>query len=207
MKKIYWIALGFLILTGAILCWHTTASIPMAAGGKIELKSASLLSSICGSECVLEYKTSSTTSGRIELFQDLFKWPVIVIPSTNSGVFLCLIYNDVDVQLLRFDTTQAFKTVPRRTHIARLVLTSSCDYGEANFDEWCFVRRRLNQMSTHEFRKLSLPDLNLGILSIYGDPPEWTRRMDEADEVQYPGDVLYPDPRRPGRYVKHPQKL
>jgi hypothetical protein len=119
-------------------------------------------------------------------------------------VFLCLYYNDVDVQLLRFDTGSKFKALPSGRPISRIVLASSCKVDEASDGDWTFAMESLKQMHIDAFKAHSLPDVNLGVFSLYGDPQEYIGRMRAADEVMYPGDIVHPDTNRTGRWIKHP---
>jgi hypothetical protein len=193
-----------LILVGLTLCSPTIVNIPLGGDDTVQMKPASLFRSILGATCSLRNLSGRELNAQIELQQTFWKWPVTVIPTTNNHVFLCLYYNDVDVQLLRFDTESRFRPLPSSRPISRIVLTSSCKVDEPDDADWKFALETLKRIPADVFKARSLPDVNLGVFSLYGGPQEYVGRMRAADEIMYPGDVVYPDTNKAGKWIKHP---
>jgi len=206
MKRMKLLMAAFGVAAFALLlCWTKTRVVPFNNGGFVRLKPASFLGSVFGAKCTLTYKKGQNDEAHIDLLQTFWKWPVIVIPSTNCNVFLCIYDNDVDVQLLRIDPSHPFKTLPSSRPLSRIVLASSCEIDEASGDDLDFAINSLKIMPTDVFKRHSIPNLNFGIFGVYGDPRDCAEGLEMADEIVYPGDVVYPDPHQKGRWVKHPK--
>src|SRR5690349_4958781 len=205
--KTFWILIVLLIVFLGIAFFKSgrVIEIPINSAGIIKLKPPSVISAIVGSKCVLTYKTRENKEGRLELLQTFWEWPITVIASTNQGVFFCLYYNDVDIQLLRIDTQHRFKALSSRRPISHIVLTASCEVDEPSGEDWEFALKRLRQMTSNAFKRQSLPNIDFGIVKIYGDPQDYAERMESSDEIAYDGDNLFPDPHQKGRWVKHPK--
>lgn len=206
-KAVVIILTASVLLSLIVLCLalgSTVVNIPLGNGATVQMRPASPIHSMYGATCSLKYLSGREVEAQAELLQTFWKWPVIVIPTTNNHVFLCLYYNDVDVQLLRFDTRSKFKPLYSNRPISRIVHASSCEVDETSDGDWKFAVNSLKRMPVDVFRSNSLPNINLGVFSLYGDPKEYVERMKAADEIMYPGDVTYPDTNRPGRWIKHP---
>ena len=203
-KQVMILAFGVLLFA-LFICWARTINIPVKSGGLVRLKPASFLKSIYSSGCTITYKTKQNREAKIYLLQTFWKWPIIVIPSTNADVLLCLYDNDTDVQLLRIDTNQGFRSLPRGRPLSRIVLASSCKVDEADEGDWDLAIKTMEQMTTDEFRRHSLPNFNFGILGIYGEPQDNNDRMKMHDAIMYNGDTTYPDPHQKGRWGRHPK--
>ena len=150
--------LGFVILFIIYLLVPHSKTIPLAKGAQARVETASLLRSFRPeASCKIWYTPKSGPTGLIELWQDEFDGPMLLISSTNTNVLLCLYDYDVDMRLFRIDTTTAFRPLPPSSSINRILFTSTWDIKYGLNADWDEVEDYLRNASNSDFRKHHIP--------------------------------------------------
>jgi len=135
----------------------------LRSGGLVEIKPASLCEASLGGGCNVLLKSSSGHEARLTLHQDLFNSPIIVLPTTNADVFICVYDYDVDFQLLRFDVGQPFRRLPGKRFVNANVLASTCRVDRVTPEEgdyWNETHEALQTMARSEYKRQAV-GLNL----------------------------------------------
>src|SRR5690349_11664193 len=103
------------LLLVAALCWalfvvlsRHQIDLPLKDGGRVRIVPASFLGTFRESRCLVTYTPKGGRGGTIALLETRIEWPVMVIPSTETNVLLCLYNFDMDLRLLRIDTEKKF---------------------------------------------------------------------------------------------------
>ena len=88
------------------------------------------------------------------LLQDLFDTPLMVLPTTNENIFICIYDFDVNVRLLRIDLSRKFVAPKAGDFPAGIILTSTCAVeatGKTDASEWEHAAVTVQKMPAREF--------------------------------------------------------
>jgi hypothetical protein len=134
--------------------------------------------------------------GSLDMSQDFFDSPIIVIPSPNDDVFLCIYYYDVDTQLFKIDLSKGSKALPNGSILSAIILASNCKVERVLKDDtndWALAANALEQMSGGQFKRVSIPSLDLVVFHKYYSQKLLAASMHNfGDQGQYPGDAVIP---------------
>ena len=163
---------------------------------RFKVSSASLLASIKGSKCTIEYSNTNGQSASIDLAQTFLEFPILLLPITNGDFFFCVYYNDIDIQLIRFNPRLPFSALPHDNPIRSDVIASTCDVErvpKGSTNDWAFVASALKAMSHKQFEGQSIPILDLVVYRKFFKQSELVTCISNyGDQGQYPGDVYVP---------------
>jgi hypothetical protein len=157
--------IGILILsalyTVTVLLIHRDIKIHFKNGDSLTVKPASLyesINAISGSSpygrCKLNIQTSSGQTAQVDLYQDVYNLPIIVLPA-GSNSFFCIYCYDVDIQLLRIDLSQPFQPSKSKRFISANVLKSSCNIERIETTDaanWAAAQAALERISAREYK-------------------------------------------------------
>ncbi len=147
------LAILFVVFVFYLLVPHNK-TIPLANGAKARVEAASYIRSWRPEgSCKIWYTPKSGQTGLIELWQSAFDGPILLISSTNADVLLCLYDYDVDMRLLRIDTSKGFSPLPLSSSINYILFTSTWDIRYASIAEWGEVQDYLRNASGWDYGK------------------------------------------------------
>jgi hypothetical protein len=137
--------------------------------GFITIERPCLFRSLKKARCTLKLISRGGLAGQVQLLQTLDKSPIFVLPYTDSAnTFLCIYDNDVDVQLLRIDLGNAFRPTDRI--LRPIVLAATCRVervAKTDTNVWAAAAKILQRMPANEFRRMSVPCLDLVVFKRY----------------------------------------
>ena len=110
----------------------------------MSLTPASFLASVRGSHCNLGYR-NGPDAATVDFWQDLFRRPIIVVPSADGVALLCLYENDTDLRLVRINTARKFvpSSPAGSNRLSTIVRSATCDVQEAMIEDWQEVLNHL----------------------------------------------------------------
>lgn len=157
--KLRWVC-GIVTLLGLILLlgfvpWST--NIPLGGGGSARVKSSSFWRKLFPeANAEIRYKPNDGQVGAVVLWQDFFDGPVTVFHGRNQNVLFCLYDDDVQLYLLRIDTSKSFNTLQPNSVLCRILFTSTWDIREADGDDWQEALAYLRNVNDAEFATRSM---------------------------------------------------
>jgi hypothetical protein len=163
------IAVVFLLCILVIVTIHRKIDVKFKNGGSVKMRAAAILGSRSGSTCRVEIDSKSGKHAGLDLFQDWANMPLMVIPTTNEDVFLCIYDYDVDFQLLRLDLSKKYQPLKASVFIRANVSRSDCEVTrvlKTDADDWSNAVDTIQQMSAHQYRR-GANGLELGIFSLH----------------------------------------
>jgi hypothetical protein len=197
-KKRYSIYIGIGLLAVVILMasTHRSVLIPLKGGGSVTMTQPSVFEGLFDSKTTIKFDPNTGEPGNVELLHSFFCSPVIVIPSTNANVFLCVYDDDVDWQLIRIDLSQKFQGVPRESPLHSIVLHSTCKIervmkSDSDTNDWNMAAATLAKMPANQFRNQSM-NLNFGVYRLPYDQKQLVASLRTfRDHGLYPGDPVF----------------
>jgi len=106
-------------------------------GENVTIARSSIGSEIFGdAAAAISYRWKNSAKVDVVLWQDFFDGPVTIYASTNSNIAFCLYDYDVELKLIRIDSSQPFVPMGSASSISRIVFTGSCLIQEATGDDW-----------------------------------------------------------------------
>lgn len=144
-------------------------NVPVHGEGSIHVVPASCLAMWFGGSCHIRYQSNVGNVGNITLAHTWSSAPIIVVPSEDGKVLLCLFWiEDMGLWLVKFDTTKAFGQTSSEGHwgeIVRkeIVRKSSWDVEPGTIDDWRWMYNTIKIMTPDEFKNASIPEFDFGI--------------------------------------------
>ena len=117
-------------------CIQPTAQSTLPGGDVVYLKGASLFQSVGGSSYRIIIQDVSKGTGQIELWQDLFHGPIVVVQAPELNGFLCLYEFDTDLRLIRIDPNLPFIPFTKSSCLPAIVCSSTWRIDEAKIKDW-----------------------------------------------------------------------
>lgn len=158
-----------LLVTGLLFIlfigfFHRTINMPVHGGGSLRIIPASCLAMWLGSTCDIRYRSRVGTSGTVSVAHTWGSAPIIVIPSEDGKVLLCLYgIEDMGLWLLKFDTTKVCEDIPSGSHVGEIVRKSPWKVDLGTIDDWRWMYYHLKSMPENEFKSTSIPEFDFGI--------------------------------------------
>lgn len=160
MRKLNWkwAAAGFALIFVLWTVIPLGQDIPLANNRSAYAVPATFVRSI-GSEasCTITYEPTSGVEGKIELWQDVFDGPILLIQSTNTDILLCLYDYDVDMRLFRIDLANGFRLLSPTSSINNILFSSSWDIQYGTEADWQEVNDYLRTASPKDFNRHFIP--------------------------------------------------
>ena len=160
-------------------------------GNFAHIRVPSLFTQFLGSDCEITYGQRDVGKGTVVLRHTLFESPIIVAPANDPKVFLCLYEFDVDLRLLKIDVKGPLRTFPQGSPLQTIVSASPWKVEEGNVDDWRSILTMLEETSLDDFRRQSLPTLDLGMVRIYARPEALVQRIRAQMKLMYPSTGLH----------------
>ena len=182
----------FLLLSAVT---HRTINIPLNGGGSVTMENPSVLEWFFTSTCAITFSPRPGIVDSVDFGQGWFDAPIMVLPSTNTNVFLCIYDHDVDWQLIRIDLSQRFQPIPLDNPLHGIVRHSTCKIDrvpKSDANDWSYVAATLDKMPGRQYREQSR-GLNLLFFRLRAAQKDVAASMRNfGDQGQYPGDVVTP---------------
>lgn len=169
--------LGLLALAVFVLCSSRSVNIPVGTEEVIHIKPASLLASFLDSKCSMTYRSMGKDSGVVLLLETRVDWPILVIPSRNSSVILCLYDYDGDLRLLKIDRSKTFKNLADDTPLSFIVLSSPWQIDDGNNDDWQRALRYLEEVDPDSYKNHTIPSFDVRFMRSYVDRKQLLQRV------------------------------
>jgi hypothetical protein len=158
--------------------------VPLKSGGVARITPASTFGSLrTDASATIFCEPTGGQAGSVELWQDFFDRPIIVMASTNSNVLLCLYDFDVDLHLLRIDMAERFKPFPPGSVLTHIVCASAWSVESGATNDWQEVLGYLKSLPSGAFKRQSVPALSFGIWSLPARPELIVERMERHTRV------------------------
>jgi len=152
------IGFGMLAIAVLLASISRTIRVPLADGGYVSFPQCSLIGTFFSSNCIITFSPKQGKIDSVDLVQDYFDGPVMVMPSTNTNVFFCIYDGDVDWLVIKIDVSQEFHQIPRESPIHNLVRGSTCKIQRVrrvDTNDWDFVADALEKMPSKQFKDQS----------------------------------------------------
>jgi hypothetical protein len=192
IRKLICYGLGILAVALLLLSIPRTIRVPLKDGGSVSFNQPSLIMSIFGSTSTVKICPKTGPTNYVDLEQDWFDGPCMVLPSTNTNVFFCIYDHDVDWQLIRIDVSQPFQTIPAGP-VSGHVFHSTCKIERVlkqDTNDWNFVAATLEKMPSKQYKDQSV-GINLLVYRLRTSQSYLAASMrDFGDQGMYPGDFM-----------------
>ena len=175
--------------------------VPFGNGGFVRITPASLWGSCrSGADCKIFYHPSDGESGTVALWQDFADRPIVVTLAANGKALLCLYNFDVDLRLLRIDSTQNPEPFPSKSRLDTIVCSSPWHVESGTTNDWQEMSDYLKSLLSEAFKRQAVPAYDLGVMR-FGLGQETRenllRRMEEQIAVMHQlGAAEWPVPGR-----------
>ena len=154
-------------------------------GNSAHIRVPSLFTQFLGSDCEITYSQRDIGKGTVVLRHTLFESPIIVASANDPKVFLCLYEFDVDLRLVKIDTKGPLRPFPQGSPLQTIVGASPWKVEEGNVDDWKSILTMLEETSLDNFRRQSVPTLDLGMVRLYARPEALVQRIRAQMKVMY----------------------
>jgi hypothetical protein len=152
---------GGILLLGLHTCERV---IPLGGGGTIRVKTASFFGAWLWGTCDVKYQPSNGLSGIISLTDSRGDYPVLIIPKDGGKVLLCLFQlEDMCCQLVRFDTTKCFESLPLHGNLGEIVQNSPWEVEAGNLDDFKYLCDFAKNATPNDLEKNAVPFPDFGI--------------------------------------------
>jgi len=165
-RPIYFICFAVAVLSYVILvvCTPRAISVSLQDGGSVHWIQPSLLTKCCSSStCVITFSLGAGGTKSVNLIQNSFQGPVMVLPSSNPNIIFCIYDDDNHYELIRIDISQQFQTLDPRSALYDFVKYSAYKIEAVvprETNDWNFVASVLDRMPASKFKDQSI-GLNL----------------------------------------------
>ena len=167
MRLLKRLTIGIAFAVGGILflgMFSTEHPIPLRGGGAIKVKTASFWGSWLWSSCDIKYQPVDGPSGTISLTESWTDYPVLIIPKDDGKVLLCLFQlEDMCCQLVRFDTTKHFESLPLRGHLDEIIRNSPWPAETGNLEDFEFLCDFVKRTPANELQANVIPFPGFGV--------------------------------------------
>jgi len=190
-KCIWWSVSATMAVTFGIFLLHREILFSTLNGWEIDLRQASILELAFGSKCNLHLKPPTGQPQSVELLQDWFRSPIVVIPSSKTNILFCVYDNDVDWQAIRIHADLPFAKIAQDSPLAGVVLRATCRIERVlknDTNDWHFMSDAVRQMSPRQFGNEAV---HFGFLRTSKEQLAHSLQ-NFGDQGQYPGDVFIP---------------
>jgi hypothetical protein len=170
-----------------------TIRVPLKDGGSIIFTQHCLIPAmIFGATSEVRIYPKTGPTNYVDLEEDWFHGPCMVLPSTNTNIFFCIYDHDVDWQLIRIDASQPFQTIPGGP-LTGHVLRSTCKIERVlrqDTNDWNFVSTTLEKMPSKQYEDQSAKVTLLYYRTRYSQENLVADMRDFGSLGMYDGDVM-----------------
>jgi hypothetical protein len=153
------IGLGLLVVAVLLASISRTIHVPLTDGGYVSFLQPSLIGKFFSSSCAITFSPVHGKINSVVLDQNVFEGPLMVIPSTNTNVFLCIYDHDTDWLMIRIDLSQKFQPLSSQNPMQGHVLGSTCQIERVrrvDTNDWYFAASALEKMPSKQFKDQSV---------------------------------------------------
>ena len=152
--KLIILGLPALIVLMGLIPW--SKKIPLGNDNYAHIAKASLVRSLWPEAySTIYYQPKDGQSGKIILWQDVFDGTVLLLPSSNTNVLLCLYDYDVDFRLFRIDTDKMFKPLSPDSDLNSILFSCTWKIGDGTEADWQELLNYLHKVSSSDFARQS----------------------------------------------------
>jgi len=163
IRNLIRVGLGMLAIAVLLAAIPRTIRVPMKDGGQVSFVQPSLIGKFFCSNCTIKFSPREGKTNSVELAQDTFDGPMMVVASTNTNVFICIYDFDVDLLLIRIDLSRKFEPLPPKSPLQGSLLGATCKIERVRSyesNDLYFVADALEKMPSKQFKDQSV-GLNL----------------------------------------------
>lgn len=167
-------------------------NIRLIGSWSVQIRRPSLCESASGSICTMTF-TAGGRKRNVDLTENCFNYPVLILASADSNAVYCLYDFDIDWQLIKLNLDQSFTPLPQNSPISGIVQHCECGVQRitrADDKEWKWAADEVENMSYHEFRQQCIGLAPVGVLSSRHSVAVTLRNC--GWQGQYSGDVFVP---------------
>jgi hypothetical protein len=104
-----------------------------------------------------DYTTKKGDRGSFAFWEDIADGPIMLMQGKDTNILYCLYDFDVELILVRIDTSKPNNLSPLPDRLNRITFDSTWSLTEADFSEWQYVISELQHMSSRDYRRQLLP--------------------------------------------------
>jgi hypothetical protein len=159
IRNLIRIGLGMLAIAVLLASIHRTIRVPMKDGGQVSFVQPSLIGKFFCSNCTITFSPREGKTNSVELAEDEFHGPAMVLASTNTNVFYCIYDHDTDWLLIRIDLSRKFEPLPPKSPLKGGLRRAACKVERVRSyesNDWYFVANALDKMPSKQFKDQSV---------------------------------------------------
>jgi hypothetical protein len=195
IRKLMRIGLGMLVVVVLLASIPRTIRVPLKDGGEVSFPQPSLIGKFFSSSSTITFRPKQGKINSMDLEEDVFEGPAMVLSSTNTNVFFCIYDHDTDWLMIKIDLSQEFQPLSPQNPMHSHVLRSTCKIERVrrvDTNDWYFAAAALEKMPSKQFKDQSA-GLDLLVYRLRNNQKDLAASMrNNCDSGQYEDDDPIP---------------
>jgi hypothetical protein len=183
----FMVGAAMLLLGGAVFLAPRTNTFSLADGTRVRIALPGPFGTLHNSVYRIIVELGDTPAQTVTLRSDYGHGLIFAAFPLDDDALYCIYDCDVVLRLIKIDTRRSFRPFQARSALNWIVSSSPFMVSQGNCDDWRAMLGYVKRVGPSEYRRCSIPTLDVGPAKLYADRKFLVPRMEQQIDAMFGG--------------------